>query len=59
MAAVNSSTLRLIGFVFLIAAIISAVLNLKRVADLGMTWLTPVLLICGVVLVAAAKRRRA
>ena len=55
----NSSTLRLIGFVFLIAAIISAVLNLKRVADLGMIWLTPVLLICGVVLVAAAKRRRA
>lgn len=55
----NSSTLRLTGFAFLIAAIISAILNLKRVAGLGRPWLTSVFLIFGVVLVAAAKRRNA
>lgn len=48
----------LIGFLFLVAAAVFAVLNLKRVADLGMMWLAPVLLIIGLGLIAASRRRR-
>lgn len=55
----NPSTRRLIGYFFLIASIIMAVLNLKRVADLGMTAVTPILFIIGVVLVTTARRRGA
>lgn len=54
----NPSTMRLIGIAFLIGAVVVAVLNLHRVADLRMPWLAPVILVFGVALVASARRRR-
>jgi hypothetical protein len=43
---------------FLVAAALVAVLNLKRVANLGMLWLSPPLMIVGLAFVAVATRRR-
>jgi hypothetical protein len=53
----SPTTLRVIGILFLVAAAVVAVLNLKRVANLGMMWLSPPLLIFGLALVAIAARR--
>ena len=36
----SATTLRLIGILFLVGAAVVAVLNLKRVANLGMIWLS-------------------
>jgi hypothetical protein len=47
-----------IGFLFLVSAAVVAVLNLKRVANLGMMWLSPPLLIVGLAFVAIAARRK-
>jgi len=47
-----------IGFLFLVAAAVVAVLNLKRVADLGMMWLSPPLLIVGIAFVTLAARKK-
>ena len=59
----NLTLMRLLGLMFIIASLIVAILNLKRVAGLGMTWLPPVLFIFGIVLVSLAasiaKSRRA
>jgi len=52
------TTLRVIGLLFLVTAAVVAVLNLKRVANLGMMWLSPPLLIVGVALVALAARKK-
>jgi hypothetical protein len=54
----SATTLRVIGFLFLVAAAVVAVLNLKRVADLGMMWLSPPLLIVGLAFVALAARKK-
>jgi len=54
----NPGLLRLIGFLFLVAAVVVAVLNLHRVADLRMPWLAPLLLVLGAALVVAARRRQ-
>jgi hypothetical protein len=54
----SAAALRLIGFVFLVAAAVVAVLNLKRVADLGMMWLSPPLMIIGIAFIALAARRK-
>jgi hypothetical protein len=54
----SATTLRLIGFLFLVAAAVVAILNLKRVANLGMLWLSPPLMIVGLAFVAVATRRR-
>ena len=54
----SPTTLRVIGILFLVTAAVVAVLNLKRVANLGMVWLSPPLLIVGVALVALAARRK-
>ena len=54
----SATTLRLLGILFLVAAAVVAVMNLKRVANLGMFWLSPPLLIAGIALVASAKRRK-
>jgi uncharacterized membrane protein len=48
----------LIGIVLLIAAAVLAVLNLKRVANLGTFWSVPPLLILGIAFVTLARRRR-
>jgi hypothetical protein len=50
------SVLRLIAIVFLIAAVVAGILNLHRVADLGMLWLTPLLLMVGAVFMILARR---
>jgi hypothetical protein len=41
-----------------VVAAVVAVLNLKRVANLGMMWLSPPLLIVGIALVALAERKK-
>jgi len=54
----NPSLIRLIGFLLLVAAVVAAILNLHRVADLGMPWLAPLLLVLGVAFVVFARRRQ-
>lgn len=54
----NPGLLRLIGILLLIAAVVAAILNLHRVADLGMPWLAPLLLVLGAALVVVARRRQ-
>lgn len=51
-----TSPLRLVGFLFLIGAVVAAILNLNRVAALGMPWLAPLLMIIGAGLIIIAKR---
>ena len=53
----NPALLRVIGILLLVAAVVAAILNLHRVANLGMPWLAPLLLVCGAALVVAARRR--
>lgn len=52
----TSSALRVIGILFLVAAAVAAVLNLHRVANLGMPWLAPLFMIVGIAFVSFAKR---
>jgi len=54
----NPALLRLIGILLLVAAVAAAILNLHRVADLGMPWLAPLLLVLGIAFVVFAKRRQ-
>ena len=53
----NPALLRLIGILLLVAAAVTAVLNLHRVADLGMPWLAPLLLVFGAVFMVIARKR--
>ncbi|MGH9873763.1 MAG: hypothetical protein ACRD9S_15040 [Pyrinomonadaceae bacterium] len=53
----SATTLRVIGFLFLVAAAIVAIMNLKRVANLGMVWLSPPLMIVGIALLAVSRRK--
>ena len=53
----SPATLRGIGIGFLVAAVVIALLNLKRVANLGMLWLNAPLLVIGVALILLARRR--
>lgn len=48
----------MIGILFLVSAAVVAVLNLKRVANLGMFWLSAPLLVIGIALVTRARRRK-
>ena len=50
--------LRLIGFLFLVCAVVVAVLNLHRVADLRLPWLAPLLMIIGAAFMIAWRRRK-
>lgn len=52
----NAAVLRLIGITFLIAAVVAGILNLHRVADLGMPWLAPLLMVWGLACVLYAKK---
>lgn len=54
----NPGLLRLIGILLLVAAVVAAVLNLHRVADLRMPWLGPLLLVLGAAFVIFARRRQ-
>jgi hypothetical protein len=53
----SAQTLRILGILILVAAVVIAVLNLKRVANLGMLWLNAPLLVIGVALILVARRR--
>ena len=55
----NPALLRIVGLLLLVAAVIVAILNLHRVADLRMPWLAPLLLVFGAVFVVLARRRQA
>jgi hypothetical protein len=54
----SPTVLRLIGILFLIAAAVLAILNLKRVANLGTFWLSSPLLILGMAFIILARKRR-
>ena len=54
----SASALRVIGFLFLVAAAVLAILNLKRVANLGMPWIAPPVMIIGIAFVAMAARKK-
>ncbi|HEX9422901.1 MAG TPA: hypothetical protein VF899_06635 [Pyrinomonadaceae bacterium] len=54
----SATTLRVIGILFLVAAAVVAVLNLKRVANLGMLWLNAPLLVIGIAFIAMSARRK-
>jgi hypothetical protein len=41
----------------LVAAVVIALVNLKRVANLGLLWLNAPLLVIGIALILAARRR--
>ena len=51
-------TKRLVGILFLIAAAVFFILNLKRVADLGTYSIALPLLLIGIILVASSRRSR-
>lgn len=53
----SGKTLRLLGILLLVTAAVLAILNLKRVANLGMMWLPAVLLVVGIGLISNARRR--
>jgi hypothetical protein len=52
-----AKTLRVLGILLMVTAAIVAILNLKRVANLGMMWLPAVLLVVGIGLVTSSRRR--
>ena len=54
----TAPTMRLIGTIFLVAAALLLVLNLKRVADLGTFWLGLPLFVIGLAFVARARKAR-
>ena len=54
----NPALLRLLGLLFLVGAIVTAILNLHRVADLRLPWLAPLLIVFGSAFVLIAKRRQ-
>ena len=47
---------RLIGVIFMVAAAVLLVLNLKRVANLGSYWVAIPLFVIGLVLLARSRR---
>ncbi|MFN2455576.1 MAG: hypothetical protein ABR577_15305 [Pyrinomonadaceae bacterium] len=49
--------MRLIGIFFFVDAAIIAVLNLKRVANLGLPWLSTLFLLIGLIFVVIARRQ--
>jgi hypothetical protein len=53
---VSPKILRLIGIFFLVDAAIVAVLNLKRVANLGLPWLPMLFMIVGLLFVVLARK---
>lgn len=53
----SAQTLRILGVIILLVAVVIALLNLKRVGNLGMLWLNAPLLVIGIALILAARRR--
>lgn len=48
--------LRLFGILFLVGAVTVSILNLHRVANLGLPWVAPLLLVVGAALMGVSKR---
>jgi hypothetical protein len=54
----SPTILRIIGIVFMVMAAVIAVLNLKRVADLGAFFLPAILIVIGLAFILRARNRR-
>jgi hypothetical protein len=52
----SKSTARLLGIIFMLAAAVLMILNLKRVANLGSFWVAIPLFVIGLALLARSKR---
>ena len=52
----SPSTTRLAGIIFMVAAAVLMILNLKRVANLGSYWVALPLFIIGLALLARSRR---
>ena len=50
--------MRIVGIIFIIAAVVLMILNLKRVADLGTYWTGIPLFVIGIALLAGSRRAR-
>ncbi len=55
----SSNILRLLGILFMVGAAVVAVLNLHRVANLGLPWVTFLLMAFGLACVALSRRGKA
>jgi len=55
----RSAPLAVLSFVVALAAVVVAVMNLHRVANLGLPWLPPLLICTSAFLTILARRRRA
>lgn len=53
----SPKVLRLVGVFFMVDAVIVAVLNLHRVANLGMTWLPPLFIVIGALFTVLARKK--
>ena len=53
---VTPNILRVFGFLFLVSAAVVAILNLHRVANLGLPWVAPLLLIFGAACMVLSRR---
>jgi hypothetical protein len=53
-----TNVLGLFGILFLAGAVVVAILNLHRVADLGLPWVAPLLLVFGAVCMTLSRRRK-
>jgi Ca2+/Na+ antiporter len=54
----SPTAFRLIGILFLIAAAVMAVMNLKRVANLGTFWISGTLFTIGTAFILLARKSR-
>jgi hypothetical protein len=54
---VTSPVLRVLGVLIVLGAVVVAILNLHRVANLGMTWLPPLMIIIAVVFITVGSKR--
>lgn len=54
----SAKTMRIVGIMFMVLAAVVAVLNLRRVADLGAFYLPALLIFLGAACFVGAKNRR-
>lgn len=52
----SPKNLRLVGLLFVVASLVLAILNLRRVANAGTFWVSTPLLLFGVILIARSRR---
>jgi hypothetical protein len=54
----SARNMRIIGFAFMVLAVVVAVLNLRRVANLGAFYLPSLLIVLGAAFIVRARNRR-